>query len=192
MHDIVETTEPFTQAARDRLNTFISNLTELYTKCVARGDHQQAMRQLRSHQREHIVWERDTVWRQMIGKARRGDQSDHVQALGALAQEDKQGSDILVSLPRILGSLAFTKKQLFLTIAVATFVALLVTQPLDAIEASRCLAILVFATILWATEVISKSVGGRYLADPLKGNSPFRDIDACASSRRLFPGHTVR
>ena len=161
MHDVVEVTEPFTEDAKDRLNASILDLTEFYTKCVARGDHQQAIRQLRSHQREHIVWERDTVWRQMIGKARRGDQSDHPQALGALAQEEKQSTDVLVSLPRNFGGFTLTKKQFFLTIAVATFAVLLAIQPLDTVESSHCLAVLVFATILWATEVIYIAVGGR-------------------------------
>lgn len=154
MHDIVEQTEPFTQDAKDRLNASISDLIEFYTKCVARGDHQQAVRQLRSHQREHIVWERDTVWRQMIGKARRGDQNDHTQPLGALTKEDEQSTDALVSLPRTCGGIALTKKHLFLTIAVAAFALLLGVQPLEAVETSHCLAVLVFATILWATEAI--------------------------------------
>ena len=76
MHDIVEHAEPFTVETKDRLSNAVAKLVDHYAKCVTMGDHQQALRQLRSHQREQVVWDRDTVWRQMIGKARHGDQGE--------------------------------------------------------------------------------------------------------------------
>jgi len=60
----------------------------------------------------------------------------------------------LKQVPRTLGGWAFTRSQLFLLIALTTFALLLGVQPLDRVETSHCLAILVFATILWATEAI--------------------------------------
>ncbi|KAJ7816533.1 SPX domain-containing protein [Mycena olivaceomarginata] len=72
LHASVEPAAPFTPAARATLNALTTRLIDLYTKCVARGDRAVARQQLKLHQRENIAWERDTVWRQMIGRERRG------------------------------------------------------------------------------------------------------------------------
>jgi phosphate transporter len=95
-----------------------------------------------------IVWERDTIWRQMIGKERRGEGADgRVKALG-LGHVDSQADPLFV-----LFGLKFTRRKTFLVIAIILFVVLLNIQMVEGREANRCLAILIFATTLWATEV---------------------------------------
>ncbi|KAJ1307545.1 hypothetical protein OPQ81_001642 [Rhizoctonia solani] len=149
MHDIVEKAAPFIQQSKDRLNNAINRTINLYAKCVTRGDHSAALRQLRVHQREHIVWERDTVWRQMIGKERRGEGTDgRVKALG-FGHADSQAEPLLT-----IYGLKLTKRKLILLFAIALFVALLNVHMVEGKEANRCLAILIFATVLWATEAI--------------------------------------
>lgn len=54
MHNVVEKALPFTQTVKDRLNGAINRTINLYAKCVTRGDHSAAIRQLRVHQREHV------------------------------------------------------------------------------------------------------------------------------------------
>lgn len=152
LHDVVEQAPPFSQAAKDRLNAAIATLVELYTKCVTRGDHHAAQRQLRLHQREHIAWERDTVWRQMIGNARRGATEESPAALGGtLVLEPEKG---LLDVRTKAGHLRLTMKHVYLLVSLVVFVILLNVQAVDGVEASRCLAVLVFATIMWATEAI--------------------------------------
>ncbi|CUA70486.1 putative transporter C3B8,04c [Schizosaccharomyces pombe 972h-] [Rhizoctonia solani] len=149
MHDIVEQAGPFIQPSKDRLNNIIDRIVNLYAKCVTRGDHSAALRQLRVHQREHIVWERDTVWRQMIGKERRGEGADgRVKALG-LGHVDSQAEPLLT-----VYGLKLTKRKLVLLLTIVLFVTLLNIRMVEGKEANRCLAILIFATILWATEAI--------------------------------------
>lgn len=152
LHDVVEQAPPFSQAAKDRLNATIATLVGLYTKCVTRGDHHVAQRQLRLHQREHIAWERDTVWRQMIGNARRGATEDSPAALGGtLVLEPEKG---LLDVRTKAGHLRLTMKHVYLLVSLVVFTILLNVQTVDGVEASRCLAVLVFATIMWATEAI--------------------------------------
>lgn len=153
MHDVVEQASPFTQVAKDRLNRAIDDLVQLYAKCVTRGDATAAKRQLRMNQREHIAWERDTVWRQMIGQARRGEgESGTVRALGGtLLLEPEKG---LLDVQTPVGHVKFTRKQLYLVISVVTFIVLLNVQTIDKVEANRCFAVLIFATLMWATEAI--------------------------------------
>lgn len=54
MHNVIEKARPFTREAKDRVSNAISRTTNLYSKCVTRGDHSAALRQLRVHQREHV------------------------------------------------------------------------------------------------------------------------------------------
>ncbi|KAI0926346.1 hypothetical protein AcV5_008835 [Taiwanofungus camphoratus] len=155
LHDVVEQAAPFTQASKDRLNGAINLLVGLYAKCVTHGDVQAAQRQLKTHQREHIAWERDTVWRQMIGHARRGrgdgDGAGGLGPGGSLVPEPEKG---LLDVRTRVGHFKLTAKQVYLLVAVIVFVVLLNVQTVEGVEANRCFAILVFATIMWATEAI--------------------------------------
>ena len=150
LHNVVEVSPPFTQTAKDRLNVNIDRLLDLYAKCVTHGDKIAARQQLRLHQRENIVWERDTVWRQMIGQQRRGE-ADTQDVLGATLVQGPEPT--VVDIPTPVGRFKITKRSIFKVVAVAVFVLLLNVQVVEGGEANRCFAILALCTILWATEV---------------------------------------
>ncbi|EDN10234.1 conserved hypothetical protein [Histoplasma mississippiense (nom. inval.)] len=82
------------------LNARISGIEKLYAELVTKGDLALSKRELRLHLREHVVWERNTVWRKMIGIERK-------------SQAANMGP-----------------------------------------EQQNCLAMLVFVSLLWSTEVI--------------------------------------
>lgn len=148
---MVEHATPFSRTSKDRLNDAITRLQNLYTKCVTRGDKHLAQQQLKLHQRENIAWERDTVWRQMIGRERRGEGDGEVKAIGStLVNKDEEG---IVGVPTPVGRFTLTKKKISLLVAAVVFIVLLNVQTLDKAPANRCFAILVFSTIMWATEV---------------------------------------
>ncbi|OAX41904.1 Sodium/sulfate symporter [Rhizopogon vinicolor AM-OR11-026] len=150
MHEVVETATPFTQESKAKVSNAITRLTELYAKCVTNGDKSTAQQQLKLYQRENIAWERNTVWRQMIGQQRRGP----VDGLGVSATLEQPEESSIIDVPTPLGSLKLTKKRLSLTIAATVFIALLNMNIAAGKEANRCLAVLVFSTIMWATEAI--------------------------------------
>ncbi|KAJ3993371.1 SPX domain-containing protein [Lentinula boryana] len=151
LHDVVEQSDPFQPSSKDRLNGAIDRLVDLYTKCVARGNRNLAKQQLKFLQRENIAWERDTVWRQMIGRERRGE-GPASNTLGAILVKKPQPGLFAISTP--LGSLSITRKLLYLIIALVVLVVLLNVVIVEGLEANRCFAVLVFCTILWATEAI--------------------------------------
>ena len=151
LHGIVEQATPFQQVTKDKLNAKISLLIDLYAHCVTRGDAAEARRQLKLHQREHIAWERDTVWRQMIGQARRGEDGGMAVMGGTLIVEPEKG---LLNVETPAGRIKLTSRMLYFTIALIVFAVLLNVQVVDGVEANKCFAILVFATVLWATEAI--------------------------------------
>ena len=150
MHDVVEQAHPFRRESKDRLSNAISRLIALYAKCVTRDDLAAAARQLKVFQREHIAWERDTVWRTMISQERRGAHDGQVKALGGhIAAE--QGPSLDVRTP--VGLFKVTTKHAFFLAAVVIFTVLLNVRVLSSVESNNCFAILVLATVLWATEV---------------------------------------
>lgn len=153
MHEVVELAKPFVLNTKDKLTGVINGLVELYAKCVTRGDLAEAKRQLKLHQREHIAWERDTVWRQMIANERRGDgEVGGVRALGgSLVIEEENG---LLDVQTPAGHFKLRKKHFALVVSIVTFIVLLNVQVVEGLEANRCFAILIVATILWATEAI--------------------------------------
>jgi phosphate transporter len=179
MHERVETSYPFLQETKSRLNDIMSQLVMHYATCVAGGDSSAAANELKSYQREkvskslsdcilflerggvliihaldsvQIIWERDTVWRQMIGKERRGETDGRVKSLITVGGR-QEPSRPLVTLSTPLGTLRINGKHISFLAAVTAFVAILKLPIVNGGEANRCLAILVFATILWATEV---------------------------------------
>lgn len=153
MHHTVEQALPFTQAKKDELNSIVNLLTDLYAKCVTHGDTPLAKRQLRLNQREHIAWERDTVWRQMIGHARRGEgEVGGLKALGgSLILEDESGG---LNVPTPAGRFKLKLKHLWLLLSTTVFIVLLNVQSVEGDAANRCFAVLMYATLLWATEAI--------------------------------------
>ncbi|KAJ3518184.1 hypothetical protein NLJ89_g10 [Agrocybe chaxingu] len=114
LHEVVEVALPFTQTAKDRVNDALNRLHDLYAKCVSRGDKNLARQQLRLHQRENIAWERDTVWRQMIGRERRGE-GDTIDTAGATLVQEPEPA--LVDIPTPVGKFKITKRKILKVVA---------------------------------------------------------------------------
>ena len=148
---MVEHAPPFTQASKDKITATLHNLLHLYAHCVTKEDVSAAQRQLKLHQREHIAWERDTVWRQMIGRERRGEVDGDSETVGGTLTVQQEGKTVHIPTP--LGRLELKRRHIWKAIAIAVFLTLLRVQSVDGVEANRCFAILVFATTLWASEV---------------------------------------
>ncbi|KAH8647131.1 SPX domain-containing protein [Xylariales sp. PMI_506] len=167
MPSIVEPAYPFRPETIDRLDSYITDLERSYADVVTQGDYELAKKDLRSHLREHVVWERNTVWRDLIGLERRaegaslgrgllGSQNDGMKT--RLQGDDAplpQTKEISTPLGRftcptwILGTPTLT-----LFILVAVFVAMLYIPIMELPEQQNCLAMLVFVSLLWATEAI--------------------------------------
>lgn len=162
----VETASPFKDDAKEVVEENIAKMEAAYTEVVTGGDKELAKRDLRSHLREHVVWERNTVWRDLIGIERRGEAARLGQSLlgtdltapsKRLQGDEAQGVEFkrystplgLFSLPVWLANTS----MLTLIISVAVFFVLLLVPIMESPEQQNCLALLVFVSLLWATEV---------------------------------------
>lgn len=113
-----------------RLEVLISTAVDLYAAVATRGSRDQAEAELRLHVREHVMWERNTVWRDMIGIERKHN----------AVQEGEISS--------------FSVPVVKLSIIIAIFLILLVVLPFNVREQKNCFALVVVASLLWATEAI--------------------------------------
>ncbi|CAO1615497.1 unnamed protein product [Sympodiomycopsis kandeliae] len=156
MEHVVLTRYAFRPETRRALDEDIETLAQYYSKVVTSGDLTMALGQLKAHLREQVVWQRNTVWREMIGIERRAQGAtleETVMGKASKSGEKPSPTRICgVTLPIWLGIPA-------LQLAVAfTLLGLLLRAPglrfFPRVEEQNCLAMLVFCTILWATEVI--------------------------------------
>lgn len=165
MDSFVDTAYVFKPETMQVLDNYISKMEDAYATVVTNGDAELAKRDLRSHLREHVVWERNTVWREMIGMERRHEAASLGRTLmGAtdptrLLQGDDEAlpptTEIKTPIGRftcptwLVGSTMFS-----LITIIAIFVAMLYIPIMEAPEQQNCLAMLVFVSLLWATEAI--------------------------------------
>ena len=166
--DSVAPAYPFKSETMQHIDENIKNMERVYAGVITNGDVERARRELRLHLREHVVWERNTVWREMIGIERKaqaanmglgrtllgGDndpskgrlQGDEPDAVGTKELDTPIGR---YRCPRWLFSSTF-----FVLIGILViFIILLVVPIMKSPEQQNCLAMLAFVSLLWATEV---------------------------------------
>ncbi|KAJ6005414.1 hypothetical protein N7451_003358 [Penicillium sp. IBT 35674x] len=168
LNSVVSQALPFTEETMATIDAHIDKIEGVYAEIVTRGNRSLASRELRLHLREQLVWERNTVWREMIAIERRGQALNvgiRQTLLGtdedpetARRQGDKQEiltTEISTPLGRIQFPLWFCSLSFgTLVLSFAVFGALLSLRIMDTPEQQNCLAMLVLVSILWSTEAI--------------------------------------
>ena len=164
----VNSAYPFKPTTVQHLDDTVARIEKAYADVVTKGDIPEAKRELRLHLREHVVWERNTVWREMIGIERKAQAAnmglrrtllgvDNDPSKAQLQGDEPDGMDTkeLVTplgrmyCPRWLFSSTFFTLILILVV----FIILLMVPIMEEPEQQNCLAMLVFVSLLWATEV---------------------------------------
>jgi phosphate transporter len=166
MESTVDSAYPFQPETMHHLEKNIEKMETAYADLVTQGDESLAKKDLRSHLREHVVWERNTVWRDLIGLERRAEAAslgggllgDPIDGMKVRLQGDDAPvaatKEITTPIGRftcptwLFGSTMFTILGI-----VAVFLILLLVPILQKPEQQACLAMLVFVSLLWATEV---------------------------------------
>ena len=165
----VEKGYPFLPETREALNEKIANVEEIYARVCTEGDVHEAQKELKLHLREHVVWERNTVWREMIGIERKAQaaalgirstllgggkktQDDADEETKEMALATPMGR---VKLPRWCPRWLFSANMATLLLSLTIFLILLFTPTFKSVEQANCFAMLVFVSMLWATEVYS-------------------------------------
>ena len=203
----VVTAYPFQQTTMDNLNQNIEKVELTYSQLTTQGDLGEAKRELRLHLREHVVWERNTVWREMIGIERKAQAAnlgirntmlgrDSGPRTGRMQGDEEEHHLKEVQTPVgtykcpewLVGSTFWT-----LVAAVSVFLILLTLPILDKAEQRNCLAMVVFVSLLWATEAIPLFVTSLlvpFLVVILnivrEDDRPHRRLDSSAAAKYVF------
>lgn len=179
----LEENHVFAHETTETLNATMEKAIELYS-VFTHGRIEEAKADLRANLREKVVFERNTVWRTMIGMERKS------QAAYAKRAE-LEGDDLYESAPTLrlpLGAgryvylphwlVSFTLLKL---VVITTITLALLRFPVfEDFHQSNCLALVVCASLLWATEAVPLFVTSlfvpflivvlRVLKDPETGN----------------------
>lgn len=153
----------FAQQTTDGISDRIAEVEQAFADLNNGGNIDDAKRELRLDLREHVVWERNTVWREMIGIERKaqaanlgirqtilGGKSDHRQ--GDDSQDHSKEGVNFVGRYRCPEWL-FTQTFYVLIASIVIFAILLAVPIMTIPEQQNCLALVVLVSLLWATEV---------------------------------------
>jgi phosphate transporter len=200
---------PFRPETIKHIEENITRMEQAYADVVTQGDVAIAKQELRLHLREHVVWERNTVWREMIGIERKAQAAnmglrrtllgtDNDPAKARLQGDDDDNGEAMKELSTPVGRMRcptwlFSSTMFTLISIIAIFFVLLYVPIMKKIEQQNCLAMLVFVSLLWATEVIPLFVTSLlipFLSVVLKvvrsDDKPHHRLEAAAATKYIF------
>jgi hypothetical protein len=192
---------PFAQSTMDKLSNNLLRVEILYSRICTKGDVAEAKRELRLHLREHVVWERNTVWREMIGIERKA-QAANLGISQTLLGPDSDGRKTRLQGDEADGGLKeldtpigkyrcprwlISKPFWILVFIIAIFAVLLTVPIMEEPEQQNCLAMVIFVSLLWATEVCALILAPKLCLHTV-GNTSLRHIFA----RPISSSHASR
>lgn len=159
-HTAVASAYVFSTGTEKTLDDRINETISLYARLATAGNERLAAQHLRLQLREHVVWERNTVWRDMIGMERRTQAATAAsnKPVGKTAADLVMGEDDTLPyvrlgryrIPKVLFSLAAIK----IVFIFLLFVTVLTFPVMESTEQNNCLALVLCASLLWATEAM--------------------------------------
>ncbi|KAJ8326874.1 hypothetical protein BDV3_001507 [Batrachochytrium dendrobatidis] len=151
----VELSYPFLNRTKEALAKIIDRVIGIYARIATDGKAGLALTELKSHLRDHIVWERNTIWRDMIEQERRREtiglrpNAMTGDALGLSKFVPIKIGTITLYLPNVIPA-----NFLVILLATAVLIGIIQYRVLPTPEQNGCFAILIFASILWAFEAL--------------------------------------
>lgn len=146
----------FKASTIEALNVKISNLVTLYS-VFTHNNINEAKLELGTNLREKVVFERNTVWRDMIGLERKSQAAyakpefaDSADVLNGKPFTISLGAGRQITIPAFLTSLRLLKIVIIATITIT----LLKVSPFDDKQQKNCFAVLICSSLSWATEAI--------------------------------------
>ncbi|KAI9256432.1 SPX domain-containing protein [Phascolomyces articulosus] len=140
--------KPFTDVTAGKLRYVLERVERVYADMFCNGHTQRAIRQMKTHLRDQVSYERNTVWKDMVSQER--------QIHGAHINEPKAPERVYRILP--FTRLEIPAKQLhnvlLFLLSFTFFIILVNVNIFGHVEENHCFALLVFSAMLWATEAI--------------------------------------
>ncbi|ORZ21438.1 SPX domain-domain-containing protein [Absidia repens] len=135
---------PFMPQTIQLLQSQIVRVEKLYANVFCHGDTTLAIRQMKSHLRDQVTYDRNTVWRDMISQERK--------KLDAHVKDPIPPKKYSIGSFQLEASLV--RQICFFLLSIVVFIILLNVQIFEHQAENYCFALLIFAAIMWATEAV--------------------------------------
>ncbi|KAI9271770.1 SPX domain-containing protein [Phascolomyces articulosus] len=143
---MVQESVPFTPQSMEKLRVHIERLERMYADTFCGGQVEIAVRQMKTHLRDQITYDRNTVWRDMIGQERK--------TLAAHIVEPTPVKTVRIPFTQFTVPSELFREIVCFAISVAALIILLNVDTFNNREENYCFALLIFAAIMWATEAV--------------------------------------
>ena len=153
---LIEQSYIFKPHTLEILKEKIDSTIKLYATVSTNGSMTVAENELSMHLREHVVWERNTVWRDMINIERK---SQAANIFNTTKPDSVEKSDDQAATSPLTS--VYSVK---IVVILLTSILLLFVSPFDEPEQRHCFSLLIGASMLWAKEEVPFFVN--YLAMP--------------------------
>ncbi|CAO3655271.1 unnamed protein product [Mucor hiemalis] len=174
---------PFMPQTVEALRAQIERVEHIYADAFCGGHVSLAVRQMKTHLRDQITYDRNTVWKDMVGQERK--------TLDAHVKVNKPSKSYPLPFTkyRLPSSLLNTLIAFFFSVAL--FIILLNVDIFNNRHENYCFALLIFAAVMWATEAIplyATSLMIPFLIVPLGilRNADGTQMAAKAASKAVF------
>ncbi|KAI8320418.1 SPX-domain-containing protein [Martensiomyces pterosporus] len=148
LEETVKVSYPFTSAAQNSLREHMERVAYGFGLSSGFNTMDDTLKELKKCLREEVVWERNTVWRDMIANERM------VNAVGVQSPELDSASNAATNPLKRRGMTNTQKQLLRLAVCTAVFGIVWAIPLFDGVEQQRCWAMLIYVSLLWATEAL--------------------------------------
>ncbi|KAG2194422.1 hypothetical protein INT47_003133 [Mucor saturninus] len=146
LNKMVMDSRPFMPETMQVLKSQLTRIENSFANAFCGGNRTVALRQMKTHLRDQVTFERNTVWKEMIRQERK------VNDTKLIEQKPVKTFKIPFTNHRIKSALL--TQLICLTISIAALIILLLVDCFGQKQENYCFALLIFAAIMWATEAM--------------------------------------
>lgn len=137
---------PFMPQTIDLLRSQIERVERIYADAFCNGNTAIAVRQMKTHLRDQITYDRNTVWKDMVGQERK--------TLDAHVKSVTPPKSYLIPFTQHRIPTETAHNLICFLLSVILFAILLNVNTFGNTQENYCFALLLFAAVMWATEAI--------------------------------------
>jgi anion transporter len=146
LEKMVLDSRPFMSQTLDVLRSQIARIETVFANAFCGGNRTIALRQMKSHLRDQVTFERNTVWKDMVRQERRTHDTKLI--------EPKLVRSWKIPFTNLRLSTGTLRQILCFLLAVVVLIVLLCVDCFGDRQENYCFALLIFSAIMWATEAI--------------------------------------
>lgn len=137
---------PFMPQTTQVLRSQIERVERLYADAFCNGQVTIAVRQMKTHLRDQIAYDRNTVWKDMVSQERK--------VLDAHVKPSKPSKSYPIPFTQHRVPAELAHSIMFFLLSVVLFAIFLNVNIFNDTQENYCFALLIFAAVMWATEAI--------------------------------------